>query len=105
MPSSNTLIVSRSRANPASRNMKPACMKNTRNAVTSTQSVLMGLTYGGSGGGVGAAAGALVPATALVSATAATILVIVVMAFVAVVMAFEAAGGVCALTRALLLPR
>src|SRR3954452_2000996 len=38
------LTVSRDRANPASRPMKPACMKNTRNAVTSTHTVLMGLT-------------------------------------------------------------
>src|SRR3954452_24878085 len=38
------LTVSRDRAKPASRPMKPACMKNTRNAVTNTHTVLMGLT-------------------------------------------------------------
>src|SRR5207248_309845 len=42
--SSRTFTVSRERANPASRPMNPACMKNTRNAVTSTQTVLIGLT-------------------------------------------------------------
>src|ERR1700742_558648 len=84
MPSRSTLIVSRSRANPASRNMKPACMKNTRNAVTNTHKVLMGLTYGGSGGVAGAAAGALVLATALVSATAVILVIAVVTALVAV---------------------
>src|ERR1700761_3192397 len=80
MPSSSTLMVSRSRAKPASRNMKPACMKNTRNAVTSTHIVLIALTYGGSGGGAGAAAGAaagaLVPfmaATAFVPASTALV--------------------------------
>src|ERR1700677_385728 len=56
MPSSITFTDSRVRANPASRNMKPACMKNTRNAVTSTHMVLMGFTYGGFGGGVASAA-------------------------------------------------
>src|SRR5437588_3527069 len=35
---------SRDRAKPASRAMNPACMKNTRNAVTSTQTVFRGLT-------------------------------------------------------------
>src|SRR6516164_6917836 len=39
-----TLETSRVLANPASRNMKPACMKKTRNAVTSVHVVLMGLT-------------------------------------------------------------
>src|SRR2546421_12635846 len=56
--SMRTLTVSRVRAKPASRNMKPACMKNTRNAVTNTHIVLIGLTYGGFGGvasGAGAA--------------------------------------------------
>ena len=42
--SMSTLTVSRERAKPASRPMKPACMKKTRNAVTSTQTVLIGLT-------------------------------------------------------------
>src|SRR3954471_5211534 len=37
------LTDSRDRAKPASSAMKPACMKNTRNAVTSTHIVLMGL--------------------------------------------------------------
>ena len=37
------LTVSRDRAKPASRAMNPACMKNTRNAVTSTHTVLIGL--------------------------------------------------------------
>ena len=37
------LTVSRDRANPASRAMNPACMKNTRKAATSTHIVLMGL--------------------------------------------------------------
>src|SRR5579864_7005557 len=58
MPSSNTLTVSRVRANPASSIMKPACMKNTRNAVTRTQTVLIGFTNGGFSGAAGAAAGA-----------------------------------------------
>src|SRR6202012_5112570 len=98
MTSSNTFIVSRSRANPASRNIKPACMKNTRKAVTSTHNVLMGLTYGGSGGVAGAAAGALVLATALVPATVAAMLVIVVMALVAAMAALVAAGASCATT-------
>ena len=35
---------SRVRANPPSSIMKPACMKNTRNAVTSTHTVFSGLT-------------------------------------------------------------
>src|ERR1700751_3878128 len=39
-----TLETSRVRANPASKNMNPACMKNTRNAVTSVHVVLTGLT-------------------------------------------------------------
>ncbi len=37
------LETSRVRANPASKNMNPACMKNTRKAVTRTQIVLIGL--------------------------------------------------------------
>ena len=49
MPSRSTLTVSRVRAKPASRNMNPACMKNTRNAVTSTHIVLIGFTYAGGG--------------------------------------------------------
>ena len=44
IPSRRTFTVSRVRANPASRNMNPACMKNTRNAVTSTHMVLIGFT-------------------------------------------------------------
>ena len=36
--------VSRDLAKPASSAMKPACMKKTRNAVTSTHTVLIGLT-------------------------------------------------------------
>ena len=39
-----TFDTSRVLANPASKNMNPACMKNTRNAVTNTQTVLIGLT-------------------------------------------------------------
>ncbi len=39
-----TFTVSRERANPASSAMNPACMKNTRNAVTRTQTVLTGFT-------------------------------------------------------------
>ncbi len=39
-----TFETSRVLANPASRNMKPACMKNTRNAVTSVHVVSSGLT-------------------------------------------------------------
>src|SRR5438067_7301124 len=42
--SKRMLTVSLDRANPASRPMNPACMKNTRKAVTSTQIVLIGLT-------------------------------------------------------------
>jgi hypothetical protein len=38
------LTDSRERANPASRAMNPACMKNTRKAAISTQTVLSGLT-------------------------------------------------------------
>src|SRR6202008_3190589 len=55
-PSSITLIASRVLAKPASRNMNPACMKNTRKAVTNTHIVLTGLTYGGFGAGVAAGA-------------------------------------------------
>src|SRR5579872_5570844 len=79
MPSSSTLMVSRSRAKPASRNIKPACMKNTRNAVTNTHMVLIGLQYGGSGTAGAAAAGAFVPETAFVLVNA---LVSAVAAFV-----------------------
>ena len=39
-----TLEVSRVLANPPSNIMNPACMKKTRNAVTQTHIVLMGLT-------------------------------------------------------------
>src|SRR5579864_8349546 len=42
--SMSTFTVSRERANPASSPMKPACMKKTRKAVTSTQTVLTGFT-------------------------------------------------------------
>ena len=42
--SSRTFTVSRDRAKPASRAMNPACMKNTRKAVTRTQMVFTGLT-------------------------------------------------------------
>ena len=38
-----TFETSRVLAKPASRNMKPACMKNTKNAVTSTHVVLIAL--------------------------------------------------------------
>src|SRR4029077_14929276 len=38
------------RANPASSIMKPACMKNTRNAVTSTHMVLVAFTMSVTGG-------------------------------------------------------
>src|SRR5471032_3510932 len=64
MPSSSTLTVSRVRAKPASRNMNPACMKNTRKAVISTHMVLIAFTYGGSGTTAGAAAGAAAAAAA-----------------------------------------
>src|SRR2546423_980185 len=57
-PSSRTLMVSRLRANPASNIMNPACIKNTKKAVTRTHIVLIGLTYGGFSGVAGAAAGA-----------------------------------------------
>ena len=40
----STFTGSRDRAKPASSAMKPACMKNTRKAVTSTQTVFTGLT-------------------------------------------------------------
>ncbi len=40
----NAFTGSLDRANPASRAMKPACMKNTRNAVTSTHVVFTALT-------------------------------------------------------------
>ena len=43
--SRSTLTVSRERANPASRNMNPACMKNTRKAVTNVQVVLIAFTW------------------------------------------------------------
>jgi hypothetical protein len=43
MHSTMMFTVSRDRAKPTSRAMKPACMKNTRNAVTRTQMVLVGL--------------------------------------------------------------
>ena len=45
MPSSRMFTVSRVRENPASRNKKPACMKKTRNAALSVQTVLRGLTH------------------------------------------------------------
>src|ERR1700730_10381544 len=44
MHDSMTFDTSRVRAKPASRNMNPACMKNTKNAVTSVQVVFTGLT-------------------------------------------------------------
>ena len=44
MHSSMMFETSRVRPKPASNIMKPACMKNTRNAATSTHIVLMGLT-------------------------------------------------------------
>ena len=44
MHSSRMLTTSRVRAKPASSIMKPACMKNTRKAATSTHTVLSGLT-------------------------------------------------------------
>ena len=44
MHSVRTFTVSRDRAKPASSAMNPACMKKTRNAVTSTQTVLTGFT-------------------------------------------------------------
>src|SRR6476660_9240343 len=50
MHSWRTLTTSRVRAKPASSIMKPACMKNTRNAVTSTQAVLVALTTSVIGG-------------------------------------------------------
>src|SRR3569623_311034 len=43
MPSSRMLTVSRVREKPASSIMKPACMKNTRNAASSVHIVLSGL--------------------------------------------------------------
>ena len=39
-----TFETSRVLANPASKNMNPACMKNTRNAVTNVQVVFTGFT-------------------------------------------------------------
>ena len=44
MHSWRMLTTSRVRAKPASSIMKPACMKNTRNAATSTHAVLVPLT-------------------------------------------------------------
>ena len=44
MHSIMTLTDSFERAKPASSAMKPACMKKTRNAATSTHTVLIGLT-------------------------------------------------------------
>src|SRR5579885_998718 len=76
MPSSMTLIVSLLRANPPSSIMNPACMKNTRQAVTSTHMVLIGLTYAGVGGVAGVAAagvaGAVTAGAAGVAAGAVT---------------------------------
>ncbi len=60
--SNSTLTVSRDRAKPASRPMNPACMKKTKKAVTSTQTVLIGLTRS-----LAAIAGVLVWAPAAVS--------------------------------------
>src|SRR6476469_9823917 len=53
MPSTRMLIASRERAKPASSITNPTCMPNTRNAATSTQTVLSALISG-----VGPAAGA-----------------------------------------------
>src|SRR5215467_8163722 len=44
MPSTRMLIDSRDRANPASSITKPTCMQNTRNAASSTHTVLSALT-------------------------------------------------------------
>ena len=46
MPSTRMLIDSRDRANPASSITKPTCMQKTRNAASSTQTVLSALTSG-----------------------------------------------------------
>ena len=46
MPSTRMLIDSRERAKPASSMTKPTCMQNTRNAASSTQTVLRALTSG-----------------------------------------------------------
>src|ERR1700688_2958237 len=90
IPSRSTFTVSLVRAKPASRNMKPACMKNTRKAVISTHIVLIGLTYAGGGAsGAGVAAGAFVPVTAFVVVNAATFVPTAATAFVA------ASVGVC----------
>src|SRR4026208_2250087 len=43
MPSTRMLIDSRDRANPASSMTKPTCMQKTRNAASSTQTVLSAL--------------------------------------------------------------
>src|SRR5580704_8704205 len=85
MPSRSTLTVSRVRAKPASRNMNPACMKNTRKAVTSTHMVLIGFTYGGGGASGAAAAGAAGAAAAAAGAAAGAAGAVV-----------AAAGAVCA---------
>ena len=44
MHSISTLTVSRERQKPASSMVKPTCIPNTRNAATSVQTVLIGLT-------------------------------------------------------------
>src|SRR4051812_13746530 len=46
IPSTRMLIDSRDRANPASSITKPTCIQNTRNAATSTHTVLMALISG-----------------------------------------------------------
>ena len=56
MHSSRMFTVSRDRANPASSIMKPACMKNTRKAVTSTHTVFSGLTMSSPVSGAGVSA-------------------------------------------------
>src|SRR5689334_7891134 len=65
-PSNSTLTVSRLLAKPASNIIKPACIKNTRNAVIKTHIVLIGFKYSGvaAAAGAGAAAGAAAAAAA-----------------------------------------
>jgi hypothetical protein len=46
--SSRMFTVSLERATPASRAMKPACMKKTRNAPSRTHNGVIGLTHAGS---------------------------------------------------------
>src|SRR5258708_37360735 len=70
IPSTRMLTDSRERAKPASSSTKPTCMQNTRNAATSTHTVLIAL-IAAKGSRAGAAAGAAAGVAAGAAAAAA----------------------------------